>query len=107
MSLDLVRSSGRAEREGQMSTTTNGPTTKAPRATGSTLTYGTEKSTYAGAGWVMFASCMFVISASLNFIWGLAAVSNSRFFVANASLILSDLNTWGWIAIGFAALELL
>jgi hypothetical protein len=55
----------------------------------------------------MFASCMFMIAACLNFIWGLAAVSNSHFFVANASFILSDLNTWGWIAMGFGAIELL
>lgn len=90
-----------------MSTLTNGASTKAPRATGSTMTYSTEESTYAGAGWVVFASSMFMIAATLNIIWGIAAVSNSRFFVANASFILSDLNTWGWIAMGFGAIELL
>ncbi|MGZ6651793.1 MAG: DUF7144 family membrane protein, partial [Solirubrobacteraceae bacterium] len=34
-------------------------------------------------------------------------VSSSHFFVANASFILSDLNTWGWIAIAFGAIEFL
>src|SRR5689334_3823549 len=91
-----------------MSTTvTNGPTTRAPGRPDPTRAYGTEMPSYAGAGWIVFACCMFVIAASLNIIWGIAAVANSHFFVANASFILSDLNTWGWIAIGFGALELL
>ena len=55
----------------------------------------------------LFAAIMFVIAGSLNIIWGIAAVSSSHFFVANATFILSDLNTWGWVAIGFGALELL
>jgi hypothetical protein len=50
---------------------------------------------------------MFVVSSMLNIIWGIAAVSNAHFFVGNASYILSDLNTWGWVAIGFGALEAL
>ncbi len=50
---------------------------------------------------------MFLLSATMNVIWGIAAVSNSHFFVGNASYILSDLNTWGWVAMGFAALEVL
>ena len=47
------------------------------------------------------------ITASLNIIWGIAAVSSSHFFVANAHYILGGLNTWGWIAIVFGAVELL
>ena len=37
--------------------------------------------------------------AGLNLIEGIAAVSNSTFFVDDAKFILSDLNTWGWILI--------
>ncbi len=66
-----------------------------------------EEPSYKGAGWVLFATVMFVIAASLNVIWGIAAVSSSHFFVANAHYILSDLNTWGWVAIGFGAVEAL
>jgi hypothetical protein len=62
---------------------------------------------YQGRGWILFAGIMFLVSAALNVIWGIAAVSNSHFFVGNASYILSDLNTWGWVAIGFGALEAL
>ncbi|MGZ4176754.1 MAG: DUF7144 family membrane protein [Solirubrobacteraceae bacterium] len=66
-----------------------------------------EAPVYKGAGWVLFASVMFVIAASLNIIWGIAAVSGAHFFVANAHYIISSLNTWGWVAIGFGALEAL
>lgn len=67
-----------------------------------------EAPTYEGAGWILFAAIMFVIAASLNIIWGIAAVAESGFFVASASYILiTDLTVWGWIAIGFGALELL
>lgn len=75
--------------------------------TGPALTYETEEPSYKGAGWVLFATIMFVIAAGLNIIWGIAAVSGSHFFVANAHYILSGLNTWGWVAIGFGAVEAL
>lgn len=60
-----------------------------------------------GAGWVLFAAIMLAVAASLNIIWGIAAVSSSKFFVAGATYILSDLNTWGWVAIGYGAVEVL
>jgi hypothetical protein len=50
---------------------------------------------------------MFLIAAGLNVIWGIAAVSSSHFFVANAHYIISGLNTWGWVAIGFGVVEAL
>jgi hypothetical protein len=52
-----------------------------------------------GAGWVLFAGVMLAMLGTLNFIDGIAAVSNSTFFVNDAKFILSDLNTWGWILI--------
>jgi len=70
-------------------------------------TYETEELSYKSSGWVLFAALMFAVAASLNIIWGIAAVSSSNFFVANAHYILSDLNTWGWVAIGFGAAEAL
>src|SRR3954454_20269523 len=53
----------------------------------------------AGYGWVMFAGTMLLMAAMLNLIDGIAAVSNSTFFVANAKFIVSDLNTLGWTLI--------
>ena len=66
-----------------------------------------EEPSYRGAGWVLFATVMFVIAACLSVIWGIAAVSSSHFFVANAHYILSGLNTWGWVMIGFGVLAAL
>ena len=50
----------------------------------------------AGSGWVTFAGTMIVLIGVINFIYGIAAIDNSRFYVADATYILSDLNTWGW-----------
>lgn len=60
----------------------------------------------AGEGWVLFAGVMLAILATLNFIDGVAAVSNSTFFVANAKFVASDLNTWGWVLIGISVVQL-
>ena len=60
-----------------------------------------------GAGWILFAAIMLVVASCLSIIWGIAAVSSSHFFVANTHYIVSSLNTWGWIAIVFGAVEAL
>jgi hypothetical protein len=89
---------------------TNGTRTGTAQDTAATLGYrepSYEAPVYKGAGWVLFATVMFVIAACLNVIWGIAAVSSSHFFVANAHYIISSLNTWGWVAIGLGAVEAL
>ena len=89
-----------------MSTATNGASTKPATATPST--YPVREVSPEGAGWVMFAGIMLMIAATLNIIWGIAAVAGSGFFVAGADYILiTSLSTWGWVAIGFGALEFL
>jgi hypothetical protein len=61
-----------------------------------------------GTGWVLFAGIMLMIAATLNVVWGIAAVAGSGVFVTGADYILvADPSTWGWIAIGFGALEFL
>jgi hypothetical protein len=87
-----------------VSTLTNGTPTTAPRMTSEPESWQPEPT---GTNWIVFAGIMFLVSATLNVIWGIAAVSNSHFFVGDASFILSGLNTWGWIAMGFGALEVL
>ena len=89
-----------------MATVTNGARTET-RAPAPAPEYWTGGPSDKGTGWVLFAGIMFMVSSMLNVIWGIAAVSNSHFFVGNASYILSDLNTWGWVAIGFGVLEAL
>lgn len=85
----------------------NGEGTKLERTDGHAPVYEATEPSHKGAGWVLFACIMFVVAASLNIIWGIAAVSSSHFFVAGATFILSDLNTWGWVAIAFGCVELL
>lgn len=84
---------------------TNGARATTPQAAVPTPTYAAETPSYKGAGWILFATAMFVIAAVLSFIWGIAAVSSSHFFVAGARYIISDLNTWGWVMMAFGALE--
>jgi hypothetical protein len=49
---------------------------------------------------------MLVLLAILNAIYGIAAIGNSTFFANDTKYILSDLNTWGWVTLGLAALQL-
>jgi hypothetical protein len=71
------------------------------------MSYEAAERSCKGAGWVLFAAIMLVMGGVLSLVWGIAAVSSSHFFVAGASYILSDLNTWGWIVMGFGILEIL
>jgi hypothetical protein len=58
-----------------------------------------------GTGWLLFAAVMLSIIAALNFIDGVAAVSNSKFYVRDAEFVVSDLKTWGWILIVIAVIQ--
>jgi hypothetical protein len=87
-----------------MATLTNGTRTEIPIRPESVR----ETPPVQGAGWLLFAGVMLLVLATLNIIWGIAAVGSSAFFVADASYILiTDLAVWGWIAIGLGALEVL
>ena len=74
-------------------------------------TYAPGGATYtdepAGSGWITFAGVMIIVVAILNIIDGIAAISRSKFFVANAQYVLSDLRTWGWIILAIGVLQLL
>ncbi|HYI80597.1 MAG TPA: hypothetical protein VEW67_07040 [Thermoleophilaceae bacterium] len=59
-----------------------------------------------GAGWLMFAGIMVLIVATLNIIYGIAAIDGSKFFIEDEKFILSDLNTWGWIILVIGVLQL-
>ena len=60
-----------------------------------------------GPGWLLFAGIMMSIVGVLNVIYGIAAISNSAFFVNNQKYILSDLKTWGWVTLILGVLQLL
>lgn len=53
-----------------------------------------------GYGWVLFAGLMLALAGTLNFIYGIAAVSNSKFYARDVTYILSNLNTYGLVAYG-------
>jgi uncharacterized membrane protein (DUF2068 family) len=50
-----------------------------------------------GAGWILFAGVMIVMAGIFNVIYGIAAINNSKFFVADREFIISNLKTWGWV----------
>jgi len=62
---------------------------------------------FRGSGWITFAGVMLLVVATLNIIDGIAAISKSKFFVANAQYVVSDLKTWGWIILAIGVLQML
>jgi hypothetical protein len=56
--------------------------------------------------WVLFAGTIIGILATMNFIYGIAAVSRSKFLVGDAEYVIADLKTWGWVLILIAAAQL-
>jgi len=58
-----------------------------------------------GYGWVVFAGVMMAIAGVLNFIYGIAAIAESKFYVANTNFIVSDLKTWGWVTMLIGVFE--
>jgi hypothetical protein len=57
-------------------------------------------------GWVLFAGSYLLLVGALNGIWGITALSKQQHFV-EGGLVWSDLNTWGWVALIVAAVQLL
>ena len=60
-----------------------------------------------GHGWVVFAALMLFMAGVFNVIAGLVALADSKFYVAGAVLVWSDLRTWGWIVLALGVVELL
>ena len=66
-----------------------------------------EEKSPPGAGLLTFAVCMMGLAGIWAVIEGIAAIANSKIFVANTTFVFSNLNTWGWIVLGLGALLLL
>ena len=60
-----------------------------------------------GGSWVLFGGIMVFLAGGLNVIFGVAAIGDSRIFTGNATYILSNLNTWGWIMLLLGVVQLL
>ena len=59
-----------------------------------------------GGSAVILAGAFLMLGGVLNVIYGIAAISNSKFFVHNTKYVFSDLKTWGWIILIIGILEL-
>ena len=60
-----------------------------------------------GYGWVIFAGAMLAIVGTLNVIYGIAAVDNSKFWIQDVKYVITDLNTWGWFLIVIGGIQVI
>jgi hypothetical protein len=61
-----------------------------------------------GYGWLIYAGTIMAIVGSLNIIYGIAAISNSRFFAQNVTYVISDnIKTWGWVLLIIGVVQFL
>jgi hypothetical protein len=60
-----------------------------------------------GLGRAIFAAVFLMIAGVLNVIYGIAAIGNSHFFVANQHYVFGSLKSWGWVTLIIGILELL
>ena len=58
-------------------------------------------------GWWVFAGILLAIAGVLNVIWGIGAISDAKFFIADQKYIISSLHTWGWATLILGVLELI
>jgi hypothetical protein len=61
----------------------------------------------AGYGWVVFAGVLLLVAGTLNVIYGIAAIDDSRFFVQDTEYVIASLNTWGWIMLCLGVAQVL
>ena len=56
-------------------------------------------------GWWLFAGILLLVAGVLNVIWGLGAIGDAKFFIANQKYIIGSLHTWGWVTLILGALQ--
>jgi hypothetical protein len=52
-----------------------------------------------GSGSAFFASILLMVAGTVDVIYGIAAISDSKFFVGQTRYVFSSLHTWGWITL--------
>jgi hypothetical protein len=60
-----------------------------------------------GPGRAVFAAVLLMVGGVLNTIYGIAAISNSKFFVHDTKYVFGSLKTWGWVTLILGVLMLL
>lgn len=59
-----------------------------------------------GYGLIIFAAVLVLLVGFWNLIYGIAAISSSHVFVANAHYVFGSLRAWGWVVLIFSILQL-
>jgi hypothetical protein len=59
-----------------------------------------------GVGSALFVGILLMIAGVLNIIYGIAAVSDAKFFINDTQFVFSSLHTWGWITIILGIIQL-
>ena len=85
-----------------MSSTTDPSGTPGPRAE-----TGYDSDEERGFGWIVFSGVIIMIVGILNFIYGIAAIDESKFYVGNTNFVITDLKTWGWIVTIIGGIQIL
>jgi len=57
-------------------------------------------------GWWIFAGILLGIASVLNIVWGIAAISDSKFFTEDSVYIVKGLHTWGWVTLIIGVIQL-
>jgi hypothetical protein len=60
-----------------------------------------------GGGWLTFAGILLMIVGVMNFIGGIGAIDDSKFFVGNTHYVIGDLHTWGWVILLLGSVQIL
>lgn len=58
-------------------------------------------------GWWMFAGIILMVAGVLNIIWGIGAIGDAKFFIADQKFIISSLHTWGWVTLLIGIVQLI
>ena len=58
-----------------------------------------------GMGRAVFVGILLVVVGTLNLFYGIAAVANSSFYVAEERYVFGGLHTWGWITIVLGVIQ--
>jgi uncharacterized membrane protein (DUF2068 family) len=58
-----------------------------------------------GQGLVTFAGVMLMIAATLNTLYGIAAIAKAHVFVRHAHYVFGNLSLWGWVVLALGILQ--
>jgi hypothetical protein len=59
-----------------------------------------------GLGRAVFAAILLLIAGTLNVIYGISAISDSKFWDDSTRYVLASLHTWGWITVIIGVIQL-